>query len=162
GWDFYNQNGEELFFLDFDNYRSEIYYLLNDGSDYVNTGVSFQNNQIYYLEVTLDFAQNRWGATLNGANLVQGRAISATNNVALNLGDIDAAWLQTSGTFGNNYLLFDDYYVSAQPSQKPRIITPPQAQSVTVGNSASFLVVVDSPLTVTYQWQFNGTSIPGA
>jgi hypothetical protein len=162
GWSFFNRNGKDLFFLDFDNYRSEIYYLLNDGSAYQNTGVSFQNNQIYYLEVTLDFARNRWGATLNGLSLTHEQPISATNNVNLDLGDIDATWFQTSGTAGNNYMLFDDYYVTAQGDPKPRIITPPQAQAVTVGNSASFLVVVDSSLPVTYQWQYNGASIPGA
>jgi hypothetical protein len=52
--------------------------------------------------------------------------------------------------------------VTAQPSQAPRIITPPQNQTVTVGNSASFLVVVDSSLPVTYQWFFNGLSLNGA
>jgi hypothetical protein len=52
--------------------------------------------------------------------------------------------------------------VEAQGSQAPRIVTAPQPQSVTVGNNASFLVVVASPLPVAYQWQFDGATIPGA
>ena len=44
----------------------------------------------------------------------------------------------------------------------PFIITPPQSQTVTVGNTASFLVVADSPLPQTYQWRFNGANIAGA
>ncbi|MGA2658443.1 MAG: immunoglobulin domain-containing protein [Verrucomicrobiota bacterium] len=162
GWDFYNQNEDQLFFLDFDNYNLGIYYLPNDGSGYQDTGFTFQNNQIYYLEVTMDFARNLWAAALDGVSIVQGQPISATNNVGLDLGDIDAAWLQTSGTFGDNYMLFDDYFVEAQGSQAPRIVTAPQPQSVTVGNNASFLVVVASPLPVAYQWQFDGATIPGA
>jgi hypothetical protein len=162
GWDFFNRNGDELFFLDFDNYNTRIYYAPNDGTGYHDTGLTFQNNQIYYLEVSMDFAHNLWGATLDGVAVVQGQPISATNNVGLDLGDIDATWLQSSGTFGDNYMLFDDYFVAAQGSQAPKIITAPQAQSVTVGNNASFLVVVASPLPVTYQWRFDGATIPGA
>ena len=162
GWDVYNTNVDELFFLDFYNNDLHIYYLLNDGSDYHDTGQTFQNNYIYYLEVTMDFARNRWSATLDGAPLVQNQPISATNNVALNLGDIDATWLENSGAYGNNYMLFDEYYLTAEPSQAPRIITAPQSQSVTVGSSASFLVVVDSSLPVTYQWRLNGANLAGA
>jgi hypothetical protein len=162
GWDVYNQNGDRLFFLDFDNSNLGIYYRLNDGSGYQFTGQTFQNGQIYYLEVDMDFGRNTWNASLDGVSIVQGQPISATSTVARNLGDIDATWLQTSGTFGNNYMLFDDYYVSAQPSQAPRIITPLQDISVTVGNNTNFLVVVDSSLPVTYQWLFNGASLAGA
>jgi hypothetical protein len=161
GWDVFNENGQ-LFFLDFDNYDLGIYYELNDGSGYQYTGQTFQNGYIYYLQVTMDYGRNTWSATLDGTTLVQNQPISAANNVPLNLGDIDATWLQTSGTFGNNYMLFDDYYVSAQPSQAPRIITPLQDTSVTVGDNTNFLVVVDSPLPVTYQWLFNGANLAGA
>ena len=161
GWDVYNQNGQRLFFLDFDNSDLGIYYKLNDGAGYHYTGQTFQNGYIYSLQVTMDFGRNTWSATLDGATLVQNQPISATNNVPLNLGDIDATWLQSSGTYGNNYMLFDDYYVSAQPSEAPRIITPPQPTSVTVGNSTNLLVAVDSPLPVSYQWRLNGGSIPG-
>lgn len=162
GWDVYNQAGSRLFFLDFDNSDLGIYYRLNDGGGYHFTGETFQNGQIYYLEVVMDFGRNAWNASLDGVSIVQGLPISATNTVARNLGDIDAIWIQSSGTYGNNYMLFDDYYVAAQPNQAPRIITSPQDQTVSVGNTASFLVAVDSPLPVTYQWRFNGLSLAGA
>jgi hypothetical protein len=162
GWDVFNRDETELFFLDFDNNNLKIYYRLNDGASFHDTGQTFQNGQVYYLEVTMDFARNLWGATLNGVNLVLGQPISARNTVPLNLGDIDAAWLEAGGAFGDNYMVFDDYYVRTEPSQVPRIITAPQDQSVTVGDSTSFLVVVDSPLALSYQWRFNGANIPGA
>ena len=79
----------------------------------------------------------------------------------LNIGGIAAIWLQSSGGTGNNYMLFDNYLVLNEPSQVPRIITPPQSQTNRVGSNVTFLVVVDAPLPVTYQWQFNGTNLPG-
>jgi hypothetical protein len=162
GWEVFNIAGQSLFFLDFDNSDLGVYYLLNDGSDYHYTGQDFQNGYIYYLQVTMDFGRNLWSASLDGTTIIQNQPISATNTVTRNLGDIDATWLQTSGTYGNNYMLFDDYYVSGQPSQAPRIITPPQNTVVTVGYSTNLLVVADSPLALSYQWQFNGANLAGA
>jgi hypothetical protein len=162
GWSVFDQSGNLLFFLDFDNYDLGIYSLPNDGSGYQYTGQDFQNGYIYYLEIDMDFGRNSWNAFLDETPIVQNQPLSATNNVTLDLGDIDATWLQTSGTAGNNYMLFDDYYVAAAPSQAPRIITPPQPQTVPVGATATFLVVADSPLELAYQWQFNGTNISGA
>jgi hypothetical protein len=162
GWYVYNIAGNDLFFLDFDNSNLGIYYLLNDGSDYQYTGHDFQNGVVYYLEVTMDFARNLWGATLDGTTIVQNQPISAASGVARNLGDLDAAWIQRPGSYGDNYMVFDDYYLTADPSQMPRIITPPQNTSVMVGSSTNLLVVADSPLALRYQWRFNGTSLAGA
>jgi hypothetical protein len=162
GWDVFNKNGDKLFFLDFDNSNTKIYYQLNNSSFFYDTGQVFQDGPIYHLEVTMDFSRNLWRATLNGNALAQGQPISATNNVSLSLGDIDAVWFQSSGFAGNNYMIFDNYSVSAGPDQAPRIITAPLNQTATAGASVSFFVAVDSPLAVTYQWQFNGANIAGA
>src|SRR5439155_11152001 len=162
GWAVFNQSGKELFFLEFNNSNLGINYQLNDGPSYHPTGWGFQSGYIYYLELDMDFARNLWSAFLGGVPVVTNQPLSATNNVALNLGLIAATWLQTPGTNGNNYMVFDNYLVAALPSQLPRIITPPQSQTVTVGNTSSFLVVADSPLPQTYQWRFNGANIAGA
>jgi hypothetical protein len=162
GWTVYNRNGINLLFLDFDNYDLGIYYQLNDSPKYYSTGKTFQNGHIYYLEVTMDFARNIWSAYLDGDELVRGAPLSAAPNTPHNLGDIDATWLQANGTAGDNYMLFDDYYVTSEPSQVPRIVTPPQDQAITLGNNAEFVVVADSDLELGYQWRFNGVAIPGA
>ena len=162
GWDVYNRNGDRLFFLDFDNNDLGIYYELNDGSGYQYTGHDFQNGYIYYLEVTMDFARKVWSAAMDGNLIVQNAPLSAGNNVTLDLGDIDATWLQDHGTFGNNFMLFDDYVATAAPSLVPRMVTAPQSQTVTVGDNANMRVVVDNVLPLTYQWQFNGANLPAA
>jgi hypothetical protein len=162
GWDVFNRNGDRLFFLDFDNFRMKVYYRLNDSTTYYDTGWTFEDGQVYHLVVNMDFARDRWSATVDGTTLVQGQPISAANNVGLDLGDIDAVWLQSSGLAGDNYLVFDNYSVTAGSSQLPRIVTGPANQTAAAGAAASFFVAVDSPIDVAYQWQFNGANIPGA
>jgi hypothetical protein len=160
-WNFYNRNGDFLCSLEFDNFTTHIGYQLNDGAPTQYTGRNFNNGEIYYLEVTLNFASNRWSATLDGTPLIEGKAISTTT-ATLDLGDVDAGWFRVSGTFGDNYMAFDDYWITAEASEVPRIITPPASQSVLAGSTIRLFVVADSPLQLAYQWQFNGIDIPGA
>jgi hypothetical protein len=44
----------------------------------------------------------------------------------------------------------------------PQIIGKPVSQTVIVGESTSFSVVVSDAYGVIYRWKFNGTDIPGA
>ncbi len=163
-WSFWNNDASEqgLFYLSFDNADMGIYYFLNDGSPRQYTGQDFQDGVIYHLEVALDFARNRWSASLDGNTFVQDQPISATNNVALTLGDIDATWVQNIGPVGDNFMLFDNYSVTAQASQAPRIITASPSLTVAQGASTNLMVVVDTTLPVTYQWLFNGAPIAEA
>jgi hypothetical protein len=48
-----------------------------------------------------------------------------------------------------------------RPGCPPRILTQPQSQTVPKGTPVTFTVLA-SPLPAFYQWQFNGTNIPGA
>ena len=54
------------------------------------------------------------------------------------------------------------YTVTVGPLAKPKIVTQPQPQTTTAGGSATFTVVATTDQgTLTYQWQKNGTPIPG-
>jgi regulation of enolase protein 1 (concanavalin A-like superfamily) len=52
--------------------------------------------------------------------------------------------------------------VSALPVGPPVITQQPVSQVVAQGDNAWLSVVASSPVNFTYQWQFNGTSVPGA
>jgi len=51
---------------------------------------------------------------------------------------------------------------TAAAAVAPAVTTPPAAASVTAGQTATFSVVASGTAPLTYQWQGNGTDIPGA
>ena len=119
-WSIYNTNngGERLFTLDFDNTTTEINYELDD-EHFVFTDALFengdQNGGDYDLVVTMNFADNLWSAWLNDEQIVDRKKMT-TKGLALNLGDIDAVWVNaTLGKPGDNFMAFDNYTVTAEP-----------------------------------------------
>ena len=147
-WSVYNNanGGTRLFTLDFDNSTLAISYLLDDTNGFVSTGYTFEpadldeNIGIYDLEVTMNFASNRWSAALVGQNpvvIVNSRPIT-TKGSALTLGDIDAVWVYGLSTNapGDNFMVFDNYKVTAEASAP----LPFQLQSVSHLSNGAFLL----------------------
>lgn len=121
-WSIYNSQVERLFSLDFDNFYTNISYLLEGTNTSVATGVSFAPGASYTLLVTMNFDSNRWSATLNNALLATNQPISTTG-ATLDLGDIDAEWLiYDASAPGNNYMLFDNYHVTAESLPPPPVL----------------------------------------
>ena len=119
-WSVYNQEGggTRLFTLDFDNTTTQINYELDD-EVFVPTGYAFdrsgEEDLHYDLVVTMNFADNLWSATFNDFTIVDSKPITTTNSV-LNLGDVEAVWVNREiGVFGDNYMVFDNYSVQAEP-----------------------------------------------
>ncbi|MBI4658044.1 MAG: immunoglobulin domain-containing protein [Verrucomicrobia bacterium] len=54
------------------------------------------------------------------------------------------------------------FQVTVTPGEPPRIITPPQSQTVNVGATVTFSVVASGTGPLTYQWRKNDQNIPGA
>ena len=99
-WSVFNRAGDRLIALDFDNNDLNVYYLLNDNSGYHATGVAFTNEIIYNLEIIMDFARNRWSATLDDTPLVAELPISSTPAQALKVNgsaNDTSAWLRPAG-----------------------------------------------------------------
>jgi hypothetical protein len=118
-WRVYNPQGQNLFLLDFDNYNTNVNYLLDGTNDYTDTGVLFAPNETYTLVVTMNFASNLWSATLGDSLLATNLPITTTG-AALEFGDMDAAWLPYDPAFpGDNFLLFDDYRITADSATGP-------------------------------------------
>jgi hypothetical protein len=143
-WSVYNTNngGTRLFTLDFDNTTLNINYELDDNV-FVWTGFNFENagstNGQYDLFVTMNFADNVWSAWLNDVQIVDSKTIT-TKGSALNLGDVDAVWVNdTLGQPGNNFMVFDNYTVTAEPY-------PFQLEAVLrLGNGAFLLRLTGEP-----------------
>jgi len=134
-WSAFNQQGQELFTLDFDNFELKLYYFLGGATNRSWSGLSFSNGVPYQLKVGMDFTANSWNATLNGALVVTNKTLT-TNGAALNLGDLDAAWyIPVANRPGDNFMIFDDYQVKAS-------IPPPQLKILGVLNGAPTLRVL--------------------
>lgn len=124
-WSVYNISGTRLFTLDFDNATFLVSYALDDTRGFVSTGTTFTNASLYALVISMDFQRNLWSATVNNLSVVNARPITTTNS-ALNLGDIDAVWaIHRRGSPGDNYMIFDNYEVTAEtvPSIPPTLET---------------------------------------
>jgi hypothetical protein len=122
-WSVYNTNGHRLFSLDFDNASFLVSYVLDDNAGFISTDRTFDNQGYYQLEVSMDFPKNLWSATLNDEVIVNAKPITTTG-ASLNLGDIDAVWyMPNPNAPGDNYMLFDNYTVTADatPSIPPRL-----------------------------------------
>jgi hypothetical protein len=112
-WGVYNQEGDFLFSLDFDNYELAIYYYLDNNNPRVSSGLTYTNGIAYPVRIDLDFANNRWSATFNGKLVATNQPIT-TKGSPLNLGDIDASWIVfNADTPGDNYMVFDNYLITA-------------------------------------------------
>lgn len=111
--------GVRLFTLDFDNWDRTINYQLQGQTNYTWTGWGFDNEALYQVQILMDFARNRWSASVSDAVVVTNQPIS-TNAAGLSLGAIAAVWVyRNPNTPGDNYMVFDDYQVRREPGLAP-------------------------------------------
>ena len=86
----------------------------------MNSGVQFALGAAYTLTVTMNFASNLWSAKLNSALFANNQPITTTGK-QLTLGDVDAVWaLYLTNSPGNNFMLFDNYTITADVLPPPR------------------------------------------
>ena len=149
-WSVFNTNGDRLFTLDFYNEDLGVYYVLDDTNGFVFTGATFTNDVVYSVVITLDFARNRWSAMLNGTNLVSGQPMT-TRGSRLDLGDVDAVWaLADPSAPGDNFMIFDDYLVTAEPD------TPVRLSGLGRVSNGQFLMRLSGPSN--FRYAIDGTT----
>jgi hypothetical protein len=129
-WQVLNNQTQPLIVIDFDTDATNVGYFL-DATQYVDTGVKFALGATYTLTVTMNFALNLWSATLNSALLATNQPITTTGK-QLTLGDVDAVWnLYLANAPGNNFMLFDNYTITADA------LTPPRPRLTLLGRTGN-------------------------
>lgn len=145
-WSVYNTSSQRLFTLDFDNWYGEIFYALEDNA-FRRAGFEFRNDVSYVLEIYMNFARNNWQAILNGQVVVDSQPIRMTATTRLDLSDVDAVWaLREKGRAGDNYLLFDEYWITAEPTQS----IPPTLEIVGRRPAGEFELLLHGERGLTY------------
>ena len=145
-WQVFNNQTQPLIVIDFDTGLTNVGYFL-DGTQYVDSGVKFAFGATYTLTVTMNFASNRWSATLNSAQLAINQPITTTGK-QLTLGDVDAVWdLYLPNAPGDNFMLFDNYTITAEalPPPRPVLFAPRHGRSfnVTFATQSNFVYTVE-------------------
>jgi hypothetical protein len=114
-WSVYTPDDRRLFTLDLHGPDRTINYALDDAEGFVATGYEFEYGAVYDLEIVMSLGRNRWSASLNGLTVVYERPVT-TLGAPRSLGSIDAVWAaNAAGTWDDNYMLFDDYRITAYP-----------------------------------------------
>lgn len=154
-WSVYNIPGDRLFSIEFDNYSLEVNYQLTGNSPLVTNVTTFDPDQDYPLNVTMNFASNRWSATLGNALIATNQLINATS-VPLNLGDIDAVWLvYDTNAPGDNFMLFDNYLITAEALTVPPV---PPAQMQFLGRTAQGWALLRTSGSNGTRWSVDATT----
>lgn len=161
GFSIYNRSGLLLATIRLDNSNLGIYYNTGAASD-VNTGRQFTNGTRHRLAFSANFASNLWSATLNGTALFTSIPLNTIGRT-LDLGDVDVMWrLKTAGTPGDNYIIFDNYSLSASAVPvAPAITAQPLAVTNSIGGGATFSVSATGTPLLRYQWRFNTVAMLG-
>lgn len=114
-WAVFNRAGVRLLALQFPSGPGSLpIYYQSEGGSFEATGQTFTNDVPYRLTVTMDFAANRWSASLDSQVLMANQTL-ATGTNTLSLQSIDAQWVLADGSRpGDEFMVFDEFQITAQ------------------------------------------------
>jgi hypothetical protein len=131
---------------------------INFGNGSPTNGLQYQNLSANDFGVNVDGSGNLRGFAY-GANI--GWINFETNGAAkVDLASGKLGGFAFSATCG--WISLSNEVAFVQTRNPPVIFSPPQSQITTIGQPALFRVVAGGLPPLSYQWFFNGTSIPGA
>ncbi len=114
----YNQDDTLLGSVIFDNTVENFGIWRYDGEDFDDLDIRFNHGQSYHLEMTIDFANNLWTATLDDLTLFQDSPFTS-GDVIMNLGDVAAEWeIDDLDNPGTNWMYFDNWSVRASSTEE--------------------------------------------
>ena len=156
-WSVYNLQSNRLFSIEFDNYELYLNYQLSrEGTNELFfTDVPFNNTNNYLLTVTMNFAANRWSATLGSALIATNQPITTTG-AQLSLGDVDAVWVVYDPEApGDNFMLFDNYRITAEALTVP---PAPSAQLQFLGRTTQGWALLRTSSSNGTRWSVDATT----
>ena len=154
-WSVYNMQSNRLFSIEFDNYELYVNYELSSTNELFLTEVTFNNTNDYLLTVTMNFASNRWSATLGNVLIATNQAISTTG-AQLSLGDVDAVWLVfDTDAPGDNCMVFDNYRITAEALSVPPV---PSAQMQFLGRTTQGWALLRTSGLNGTRWSLDATT----
>lgn len=141
------------------NHTSPTYEALFPTSRFETIGVPGKN----WVAGEIDQTNGMITWKMNGTVIAQRSNTSSFSSGDFMLGYMDI-FPSLASPLADAFLLFDNVRVedwSSPPSQPPTFSSPPN-EAVNPGSNVSFRVVSTGSTPLTYQWYFNGASIPGA
>ena len=129
-----------------------------------NTFAGFSNLTQYTFQVLLQRTNlssmaiaMTWSNLANGATL----SVATADNLATNFSFDTIEYRPANNTQAPATNLFQEVKIEVTSAPvAPAILTPPQDQVLSSGQSATFSVVVNGTLPLSYQWYFNDTNTP--
>jgi len=140
-------------------------YIFSPTLGWINVGNGNPTNGVQYQNLSA----NDFGVNVDGNGNLRGFAFGANigwvNFETNGAPQVDLASGKLSGfafspTCG--WISLSNAVAYVQTVNPPAILTQPQSQTVTVGQTAFFKVVASGLPPLSYRWLFNGTNIPGA
>jgi len=115
---FFNSAGTTLASLNYNNTEDAFGLWRDDGINTHDTGEEFIRNEVQVLVAEVDFANNTWSVDLGGFQIFRDQQFTDKSGVDLDLGGTAISWQRGAGnSWGNNWMLFDDWAVYADTSK---------------------------------------------
>ncbi len=110
---FFDGAGQRLASLDFNNTEVAFGLWRDDGVETHDTTEEFIRGEVQLLVAEIDFENNTWTVELDGFPIFRDAEFTARADVAMTLGAAGIVWQRGGLTWGNNWMLFDDWTVTA-------------------------------------------------